>query len=105
MSACVQYVTDMKKIHTTGDRKFLSCALSFCPLSVSLACFLALSGGIKENHFIILIVKYQRQMDRAGRSCAAAKEEAAKPACAAVAMLMQEIIIQIQYVFLFTALT
>lgn len=44
-------------------------------------------------------------MDRAGRSCAAAKEEAAKPACAAVAMLMQEIIIQIQYVFLFTALT
>ena len=40
MSVFVEYVTDMKKIYTTGEERFLSCALS--------------STVIKKNHIIIV---------------------------------------------------
>ena len=64
MSVPVEYVTDMKRIHT-GQEQFFSCALSFCflshPPSLSTSRILTLSTGVKEYCTIIFIDNYQRQ--------------------------------------------
>ena len=55
MSVCAEYVTDMRRIHITGEGLFLSCALSFC-LTLPLFPLLLSLQWVKENHMVIVMI-------------------------------------------------
>lgn len=63
MSVCVEYVTDMKRTHTTGEEQLFFPMPSFfyLPPALSFSHILSLLMRIKENDVIIFTANYQRQ--------------------------------------------
>lgn len=69
MCVSVEYVTNIKRIHITGEGHFFT-RLVFPALSPSLSTsyFLVISG-VKKNHIIIFIDYHQRQTNAAATTC------------------------------------